>query len=160
MSTTPPPSGDEAAAYRAGCYALAGKLDDARRAIHDAERFGYFVKAKKPIIAAINGPIAGIGLVMALYADIRFAAANAGLAVQSSQSSSDIVASSMFETAPGPYLACKPGAAPFRLPGTSAGRELNWETAAARLHPAREPPPSDRAAPGGSLRARSEFKGP
>jgi enoyl-CoA hydratase/carnithine racemase len=40
----------------------------------DAERFGYFVRVKKPIIAAINGPIAGIGLVMALYADIRFAA--------------------------------------------------------------------------------------
>jgi enoyl-CoA hydratase/carnithine racemase len=40
----------------------------------DAERFGYFVKTKKPIIAAINGPVAGIGLVMVLYADIRFAA--------------------------------------------------------------------------------------
>jgi len=43
----------------------------------NAERFGYFVKTKKPIIAAINGPIAGIGLVMVLYADIRFAAQNA-----------------------------------------------------------------------------------
>jgi enoyl-CoA hydratase/carnithine racemase len=43
----------------------------------DAERFGFFVKTKKPIIAAINGPIAGIGLVMALYADIRFAADDA-----------------------------------------------------------------------------------
>jgi len=40
----------------------------------DAERFGYFVRTKKPIIAAINGPVAGIGLVMALYADMRFAA--------------------------------------------------------------------------------------
>ncbi|HXL98882.1 MAG TPA: enoyl-CoA hydratase [Rhizomicrobium sp.] len=40
----------------------------------DAERFGYFARTKKPIIAAINGPIAGIGLVMALYADLRFAA--------------------------------------------------------------------------------------
>ncbi|MBI1329258.1 MAG: enoyl-CoA hydratase [Alphaproteobacteria bacterium] len=40
----------------------------------DAERFGYFARTKKPIIAAINGPIAGIGLVMALYADMRFAA--------------------------------------------------------------------------------------
>ena len=39
----------------------------------DAERFGFFVKTKKPIIAAINGPVAGIGLVMALYADLRFA---------------------------------------------------------------------------------------
>ncbi len=43
----------------------------------DAERFGYFARTKKPIIAAINGPVAGIGLVMALYADIRFAADNA-----------------------------------------------------------------------------------
>jgi enoyl-CoA hydratase/carnithine racemase len=43
----------------------------------DAERFGYFVKTKKPVIAAINGPVAGIGLVMVLYADIRFAADNA-----------------------------------------------------------------------------------
>jgi enoyl-CoA hydratase/carnithine racemase len=40
----------------------------------DAERFGYFARTKKPIIAAINGPVAGIGLVMALYADLRFAA--------------------------------------------------------------------------------------
>jgi enoyl-CoA hydratase/carnithine racemase len=43
----------------------------------DAERFGYFAKTRKPIIAAINGPVAGIGLVMALYADLRFAADNA-----------------------------------------------------------------------------------
>jgi enoyl-CoA hydratase/carnithine racemase len=43
----------------------------------DAERFGYFAKTKKPVIAAINGPVAGIGLVMVLYADIRFAADNA-----------------------------------------------------------------------------------
>ncbi len=47
---------------------------DLRGDFRDAERFGYFVKTRKPIIAAINGPIAGIGLVMALYADIRFAA--------------------------------------------------------------------------------------
>jgi enoyl-CoA hydratase/carnithine racemase len=40
----------------------------------DAERFGYFARTKKPIIAAINGPVAGIGLVMTLYADLRFAA--------------------------------------------------------------------------------------
>ncbi len=36
-------------------------------------RFGYFYHCPKPIIAAINGPCAGIGLIMALYADLRFA---------------------------------------------------------------------------------------
>ncbi len=51
----------------------------------DGSRFAYFVKTKKPIIAAINGPIAGIGLVMALYADIRFAAENAVLTTSFAQ---------------------------------------------------------------------------
>ena len=40
----------------------------------DSQRFAYFARTKKPIIAAINGPAAGIGLVMTLYADMRFAA--------------------------------------------------------------------------------------
>lgn len=43
----------------------------------DSQRFAYFARTKKPIVAAINGPVAGIGLVMALYADVRFAADNA-----------------------------------------------------------------------------------
>lgn len=38
----------------------------------DMTRFSYFMRTKKPIIAAINGPVAGIGLVLALYADMRF----------------------------------------------------------------------------------------
>jgi enoyl-CoA hydratase/carnithine racemase len=33
----------------------------------------YFPSVPKPIIAAINGPCAGLGFVIALYADIRFA---------------------------------------------------------------------------------------
>jgi enoyl-CoA hydratase/carnithine racemase len=50
---------------------------DLSNEFRDAERFGYFIKTKKPVIAAINGPVAGIGLVMVLYADLRFAADNA-----------------------------------------------------------------------------------
>ena len=40
-------------------------------------RFGYMYACPKPIIAAINGPCAGIGLIFALYADMRFAAEDA-----------------------------------------------------------------------------------
>ena len=36
-------------------------------------RNSYYPTVPKPIIAAINGPCAGIGLVLALYADMRFA---------------------------------------------------------------------------------------
>lgn len=36
-------------------------------------RHAYFPTVPKPIIAALNGPTAGIGLVVTLYADIRFA---------------------------------------------------------------------------------------
>jgi enoyl-CoA hydratase/carnithine racemase len=44
---------------------------------HYGGRFGYMLRAKKPIIAAMNGPAAGLGLVLALYADVRFAASEA-----------------------------------------------------------------------------------
>jgi len=36
-------------------------------------QYSYFPAVPKPIIAAINGACAGLGMVMALYADIRFA---------------------------------------------------------------------------------------
>jgi enoyl-CoA hydratase/carnithine racemase len=45
--------------------------------VHYGGRFGYMLSARKPIIAAINGPAAGLGLVLALYADIRFAGSDA-----------------------------------------------------------------------------------
>src|SRR5471032_1260408 len=52
---------------------------------HYGGRFGYLFKAKKPIIAAINGPAAGLGLVLALYADIRFAGSEAKFTTSFSQ---------------------------------------------------------------------------
>jgi len=40
-------------------------------------RFGYLLQAPKPIVAALNGPAAGLGFVLALYGDVRFAASEA-----------------------------------------------------------------------------------
>ena len=40
-------------------------------------RYTYFTSVPKPIIAAINGPCAGLGFVMALFCDVRFASKNA-----------------------------------------------------------------------------------
>ncbi len=44
-----------------------------------AQRLSYILAVKKPIIAAINGPAAGIGVVLACYCDLRFMAAGAKL---------------------------------------------------------------------------------
>ncbi|HIC71291.1 MAG TPA: enoyl-CoA hydratase [Alphaproteobacteria bacterium] len=40
-------------------------------------RYTYFTSVPKPVIAAINGPCAGLGLVMALFCDVRFSSENA-----------------------------------------------------------------------------------
>jgi len=42
-----------------------------------AGRFGYIMSIKKPVIAAINGACAGIGLVFTLYCDMRLASSAA-----------------------------------------------------------------------------------
>lgn len=44
-----------------------------------AQRVSYMLAVGKPILAAINGPVAGIGLVITLYCDIRYMAAGAKL---------------------------------------------------------------------------------
>ena len=44
-----------------------------------AQRLSYILAIKKPTIAAINGPVAGIGVVLTCYCDIRYMAAGAKL---------------------------------------------------------------------------------
>ena len=46
---------------------------DASAAPDFQKTYSYFPAVTKPILAAINGPCAGLGLVIALYADMRFA---------------------------------------------------------------------------------------
>jgi enoyl-CoA hydratase/carnithine racemase len=44
-----------------------------------AQRCSYILAVQKPVIAAINGPVAGIGLVLTLYCDLRYMAAGSKL---------------------------------------------------------------------------------
>jgi enoyl-CoA hydratase/carnithine racemase len=44
-----------------------------------AQRLSYMLAVKKPILAAINGPVAGVGLVVTFYCDMRYMAAGAKL---------------------------------------------------------------------------------
>ena len=42
-----------------------------------SKKYSYFPSIQKPIIAAINGPCAGLGFVISLYCDLRFASEKA-----------------------------------------------------------------------------------
>jgi enoyl-CoA hydratase/carnithine racemase len=63
--------------------AAGGQEDDGRHAASDGieanyeQRFSFPMLTKKPLIAAINGPAAGLGLVVSLYCDMRFASEQA-----------------------------------------------------------------------------------
>ncbi len=57
-------------------HARYGQLHEHARA--DFQRkYTYFPAIKKPIIAAINGPVVGLGFVITLYCDLRFASETA-----------------------------------------------------------------------------------
>jgi enoyl-CoA hydratase/carnithine racemase len=58
---------------------LAGGDGDEAAGPHDSRPVTFALTIRKPIIAAINGPCAGLGLVHALMCDLRFAAAGAKL---------------------------------------------------------------------------------
>jgi enoyl-CoA hydratase/carnithine racemase len=45
-----------------------------------ARRYSYILNIGKPVVAAINGAVAGVGLAVTLYCDLRFMAAGARLA--------------------------------------------------------------------------------
>ena len=68
------------AAAVAGTMTL--KVEDAPSeglAANFAQRNSYILALRKPLIAGINGAVAGIGLVLTLYCDIRYMAAGAKL---------------------------------------------------------------------------------
>src|SRR5271154_5641500 len=62
---------DVAGRIQAGTASEAGQRPDFQR------KYSYFLRVEKPVIAAINGPAVGLGLVIPLYSDLRWAAEGA-----------------------------------------------------------------------------------
>jgi enoyl-CoA hydratase/carnithine racemase len=63
----------------AGVIDSGGVPEGSAQAIAHQGAFSYFTSLSKPVIGAINGHAVGLGLVLALYCDVRFASAEAKL---------------------------------------------------------------------------------
>jgi enoyl-CoA hydratase/carnithine racemase len=71
LSTVAVSGVDERVRKQASSSATSGTINGIRADFR--KKYSYFPAVGKPIIAAINGPVVGLGLVITLYCDLRFA---------------------------------------------------------------------------------------